>query len=366
MTTATQPTLAPAGTEEQIARPSLARLVQVELRKMTDTRAGFWLLLVTLLLALAGVVLTVAFAPDEDRTFKQLFRTTMELTSLLATVLAILVVTSEWSQRTALSTFTLVPRRERVIAAKLLAVVVFALVIAANCVLLALLGTLVSPGADAWDLSLGEFATGALLQTLGMLGAFAFGLALMSSAPAIVLAYVLPIVFAILAETIPGFRDTADWLDTTVPSEALWTDTGDGTAWAQLATAWALWLGVPLAIGLARLRRVELRLDGRPVEVGERRLEAAEALVDDRDDPPADLAGGEPVEDRGAQRLVAQLQRRADHDRERADRRVVGVAAELAREGAAERLAVSSPISARRARRAGDRSCASWKPRNIS
>jgi hypothetical protein len=62
------------------------------------------------------VVLTVAFAPDEDRTLKQLFRTTMELTSLLATVLAILVVTSEWSQRTALSTFTLVPRRERVIA----------------------------------------------------------------------------------------------------------------------------------------------------------------------------------------------------------------------------------------------------------
>ena len=258
MTTAIQPTLAPAGTEEQITRPSLPRLVQVELRKMTDTRAGFWLLLVTLLLALAGVVLTVAFAPDEDRTFKQLFRTTMELTSLLATVLAILVVTSEWSQRTALSTFTLVPRRQRVIAAKLLAVVVFALVITVNCVLLALLGTLVSPGADAWDLSLGELATGALLQTLGMLGAFAFGLALMSSAPAIVLAYVLPIVFAILAATIPGFRDTADWLDTTVPAEALWTDPGDGTAWAQLATAWALWLGVPLAIGLARLRRVEL------------------------------------------------------------------------------------------------------------
>ena len=50
------------------ARPSLARLVRVELRKMTDTRAGFWLLLVTLLLALAGLILTIAFAPDEDRT----------------------------------------------------------------------------------------------------------------------------------------------------------------------------------------------------------------------------------------------------------------------------------------------------------
>jgi hypothetical protein len=258
MTTAILPAEAPAGAEAPMKTPSIARLVRVELRKMTDTRAGFWLLLVTLLLALAGLVLTIAFAPDEDRTFKQMFRTSMDLTSLLASVLAILVVTSEWSQRTALSTFTLVPKRERVIGAKALAVVVFALVISINCVLLGVIGTAISPGTDAWDLSLGEFATGTLLQTLGMLGAFAIGLALMSSAPAIVLAYTLPIVFAILAETIPGFRDTADWLDTTAPGEALWTDAGDGTAWAQLATTWGIWLGIPLAIGLARLRRVEL------------------------------------------------------------------------------------------------------------
>ncbi len=97
-----------------------------------------------------------------------------------------------------------------------------------------------------------------LLQTLGVIGGFAIGLALLRSAPAIVLAYVLPIAFAILGEAIPGFRDTADWLDTTAPAEALWDDTGDGTAWGQLLTPWALWLGVPLAIGLARVRRAEV------------------------------------------------------------------------------------------------------------
>ena len=258
MTTATVPAEAPAGADAPMKTPSIARLVRVELRKMTDTRAGFWLLLVTLLLALAGLILTIAFAPDEDRDFKSLFRTTMDLTSLLASVLAILVVTSEWSQRTALSTFTLVPKRERVITAKAIAVVVFALVISINCLLLGVIGTVFSSGPDKWSLSLGEFATGALLQTLGMLVAFAIGLALMSSAPAIVLAYVLPIVFAILAETIPGFRDTADWLDTSAPAEALWLDAGDGTAWAQVATTWGIWLGIPLAVGLARLRRVEL------------------------------------------------------------------------------------------------------------
>ena len=39
-----------------IARPSLARLTLVELRKMADTRAGFWLLATTGLLTVAVAV----------------------------------------------------------------------------------------------------------------------------------------------------------------------------------------------------------------------------------------------------------------------------------------------------------------------
>ena len=42
--------------------------------------------------------------------------------SVLLPIVPILLMTSEWSQRTALSTFALVPVRERVIGAKLLAV----------------------------------------------------------------------------------------------------------------------------------------------------------------------------------------------------------------------------------------------------
>jgi ABC-2 type transport system permease protein len=240
------------------ARPPLHRLALVELRKMTDTRAGFWLLVTTFLIAGAGLTLMASFAPPDERTLAGFFRAALDITGLIAPVLGILVVTSEWSQRTALTTFALVPRRGRVIGAKALAVVSFAVVLALVCLQLAVVAALLSPGDDAWDLSLGAFATGVLLQTLGVTGGFAIGLALLRSAPAIVFAYVLPIAFAILGEAIPGFRDTADWLDTTAPAEALWDDTGDGTAWAQLLTSWTLWLGVPLAIGLARVRRAEV------------------------------------------------------------------------------------------------------------
>jgi ABC-2 type transport system permease protein len=240
----------------------LHRLALVELRKMTDTRAGFWLLLSMLLIALAGVTLMLAFAPADELRFSELCRAVLDFAGLILPVLGILAVTSEWSQRTTLTTFTLVPRRERVIGAKLLAVLVLALAVTAIGVQIAVVANLLAPivnDADgAWDLSVAELLTATLLQALGLLGGFAVGLALLRSAPAIVLAYMLPITFAILAETIPGFRETADWLDTTAPTEALWNDVGDGTGWAQLASSWALWLGVPLAIGLARVRRIEL------------------------------------------------------------------------------------------------------------
>jgi ABC-2 type transport system permease protein len=103
----------------QLQGPTLGRLVAVELRKMIDTRAGFWLLVSNALIAVASVVVRLIWSPAEEQTLAHFFSATVEATSVLLPVLGILAVTSEWSQRTALTTFTLVPRRERVIAAKL-------------------------------------------------------------------------------------------------------------------------------------------------------------------------------------------------------------------------------------------------------
>ena len=48
-------------------RPGLGRLTLVELRKMTDTRAGFWLLLATAgLTVLVAVVACLVFPDDES------------------------------------------------------------------------------------------------------------------------------------------------------------------------------------------------------------------------------------------------------------------------------------------------------------
>lgn len=238
-------------------RPGLPRLSRVELRKMADTRAGFWLLLVIELVAVAIVTITVIAGNEADKNFFSLFQGTLWVVSILLPVLGILLVTSEWSQRTGLTTFALVPERGRVITAKIVAAIVLALAATVACLITAAAANLIAGG--SWDLSLGAIGRGALFETLGLLGGVAFGLVFMNSALAIVLYYILPTVWSILAQSIHAIEKPAKWLDTSQTVQPLVDGGMTGTAWAQLGTSMALWLGVVMLIGLWRLRRTELK-----------------------------------------------------------------------------------------------------------
>jgi ABC-2 type transport system permease protein len=243
-----------------LSRPSLGRLSAVELRKSADTRAGFWLLVVIALLAVAIVVLQLVFGEAaEDDNLSSLVSSAVQIVSLIVPVLGILLVTSEWSQRTGLATFALVPQRERVIVAKVIGATILTLAAVAACVLVSVVGTAVAGG--DWDLGLGELGRFTLFELITMLGGVAFGLAFMNSALAIVMYFVIPIGWSILGETISALDKPADWLDLGRPMTTLADNTVamSGTDWAQLGTATAVWVGVVLVIGLARLRRTELK-----------------------------------------------------------------------------------------------------------
>ena len=98
-----------------------ARLFRAEFRKAADTRAARWLLTAAVLLALAAQAVPLAFPRDvtQDRA-SFLTWAALGLSRLLPIAL-MLTMTAEWSQRTALATFTLEPRRSRVLAAKAVA-----------------------------------------------------------------------------------------------------------------------------------------------------------------------------------------------------------------------------------------------------
>jgi ABC-2 type transport system permease protein len=242
-----------------IARPGLPRLASVELRKSADTRAGFWLLVVIALLAVAIVVLQLVFGEEPDRDLSPLLSSAVQVISLIVPVLGILLVTSEWSQRTGLATFALVPERERVIGAKVIGATILTLAAVAACVVTSVLGTAIAGG--GFDLGLGELGRYTLFELITVLGGLAFGLAFMSSALAIVMYFVIPIGWSILGETIAALDKPAEWLDLGRPMATLADSTVamTGTDWAQLATATAIWVGLVFAIGLIRLRRTELK-----------------------------------------------------------------------------------------------------------
>ena len=240
-----------------ITRPTLPRLTGVELRKSVDTRAGFWLLMLVALSLLAVVVLILAVGDEPDQNFEQLFSGTIGVASIFLPIIGLLLVTSEWSQRTALTTFTLVPERERVVLAKLLAGSALAVVAVVLCVALSAIGNLIAGG--SWSFELSHLAEGTLYQLFGMLGALALGLLLMHSALAIVTYFVLPTVLGIVVEVVPGLDDPAKWFEPTRSTTPLSEGTINGVEWWHFAVTAAIWVGVPLVLGLLRLRRHELK-----------------------------------------------------------------------------------------------------------
>jgi ABC-2 type transport system permease protein len=98
----------------------------------------------------------------------------------------------------------------------------------------------------------------ALVLVLSVLMGIAFGMALLNSALAIVVYLVLPTLWTVLGATIPALADAAEWLDTTTTMANLFGPEATAGMWARLAISVAVWVGLPLAIGLLRISRQEV------------------------------------------------------------------------------------------------------------
>ncbi len=254
------------GLPEPLPRPAsgvpFLRLTGVELRKMLDTRAGRWLVI-----GIGGVIaaaLTVLFVRDGgEHSFADYLQATTMPMALLLPVVGILAVTSEWSQRTALVTFTLEPRRTRVAWAKTLAALVvgvvavasaFALGAAAHAAAIALRGA-----TGDWELTGTAVLGAAGYVLLGLLSAVGFAMLLRNTPAAVVAYFVLPTAWTLVGELVPQVRTAAEWLDLNRTMEPLFTGSLTGEQWAQLGTSVGLWVALPLAAGIWWLTRAEVK-----------------------------------------------------------------------------------------------------------
>jgi len=246
---------------------SLGRVVGVELRKMFDTRSGFWLMASIVITAVLATVAVVLFAPDDAVTYDTFAGAIGVPMTIVLPLVATLAVTGEWSQRSGLTTFTLVPHRGKVIGAKAIATVVVAIVSMGIAFGVGALGNVVGSavnGTDAvWDMSLAQAWTIPLGNLLGMLLGFTFGVLMRSSTAAVVsylvYAMVLPPITGLLASTQAWFADLQPWVDFGFAHVVLFDGLPSGEQWAQLATSSALWLVLPMTVGLLMLRRAEVK-----------------------------------------------------------------------------------------------------------
>jgi len=245
----------------------LGRIIKVELRKMFDTRSGFWLLASIAILAALATIGVILWLPDENMGYGAFGAAVGVPIAILLPIMAILSVTGEWSQRTGLTTFTLVPHRSQVILAKAIAAVVVGVVSMLVAFAIAAVGNVVGSalnGVDVtWDTTMGDFLRIILANTLGLLVGFMLGV-LIRSTPGAIVAYfvysfVLPSIFGALAAFQDWFKDIQLWIDFGAAQAPLFEGSPTGEQWAQMGTSGLIWLVLPLTIGVWAVLRSEVK-----------------------------------------------------------------------------------------------------------
>lgn len=237
-------------------RPGFGRLTRIELRKMLDTRSGLWFSVAVAVVTLITVLITSQVKGGHDATLARLFNNSVEPAAILLPVLGVLLVCGEWSQRTMLTTFTLVPHRGRILRAKVAASVVVggaAFVICLACSIM--FGELFPAPGGSGSLSIVVLAQGLVFLTATMVIGVAFGTAIMVSAPAIVIYLALPTAWDALSSTIQPLKTLSHWLAIGPTLGPLATHAFSATDWARAGTTLALWLALPLAVGGWRFAR---------------------------------------------------------------------------------------------------------------
>ena len=250
-----------------VAPVPLGRVVRVELRKMFDTRSGLWLMASIVLAAVLATTAVILFAPDSELTYATFGAAIGFPMAVILPMVAILSVTGEWSQRSGLTTFTLVPHRSRVILAKAISSVTVGIV----SMLLAfaigavgnLVGTAITGTPLVWDISFAQSLCIVLANVLGLMTGFMLGVLIRSSAGAIVAYFVysflLTGLFQALAVSQDWFKNLRPWVDVNFAQGVLFNAVPTGEQWANIGVTGLFWLVIPLTIGIRYVMRSEVK-----------------------------------------------------------------------------------------------------------
>lgn len=249
-------------------RPAFVELVRTELRKMRDTRSGLAVIgtIAALTVGIPIIMLVVlATGGVDSMAYFDFVNGAEPGVRLLLPVLVVLLVTSEWSQRSAMTTFALVPDRARIISAKFVAALTATAISLAAVLMVAAVANLASSAFGneplVWNIDWTSFGTYGLTYLFDTLLAFALGVALLSSAGALVGYFIVQLGVSTLlfgAQQVSWLRSLVPWVD---PGAVMQVDFQPtvGSNWAHLAVSSLIWIGIPMAIGIRRVLTTEIK-----------------------------------------------------------------------------------------------------------
>jgi ABC-type transport system involved in multi-copper enzyme maturation permease subunit len=236
-------------------------LTRIELRKTVDTRSGRWLLVAIAVTGLAAALISAIAGDAKDHGFDSISSAVQGSMAVLLPIVSILLVTSEWSQRTALQTFVLTPARGRIVRAKLLAgslIAVLGSLVGAGLAAAAAATAGSHPADGTWRHAGAVLLGSVIVQLISQLMAMGFALLLLSSPGAIVANFAIPLAWAALTGGVRALHGVQPWVDSSKVSTNLLSGDMDGTRWAQVVVVTLVWVVALLAAGSLRLRRHEI------------------------------------------------------------------------------------------------------------
>ena len=182
-------------------------------------------------------------------------------------MIAALSITGEGSQRSGLTTFTMVPHRERVIGAKVLtslsvgvAAMLFAFAVGAigNVV-----GTAINGTDMISDVSVVEVRTSCSAACSACSPAPCWASLFRSSVGSLVgyflYAFVLPSLYGVLTPSVGWFQDVRPWIDLNLAESFLFEGKVVGEQWANIAVTTGIWIILPALIGLRLVMKSEVK-----------------------------------------------------------------------------------------------------------
>jgi ABC-type transport system involved in multi-copper enzyme maturation permease subunit len=239
---------------------SFLKLVSIELRKSVNTRSGRVLIAAVLLLAVIAIGWQLTHLPEGPAAFEGFLGAASSSVMLILPVIGVMAMTSEWTQRTALTTFTLSPRRVRVQLAKFVSAIVLSVVVMTVVVGLAVAGTALAGGVTDHAASYagmgGLVAGGYLTVALNVVMAAAFGAVIAQTAVAILVYFIAPTAWSLAGPAL--FKDNANWLDVFGAFGRIIDRNLNGML-PETLTAIGVWIVLPTIVGLWASSRREVK-----------------------------------------------------------------------------------------------------------